>query len=95
MEAMNLETYCPEIARIKKSWPNMLSDQDKADLIAAALIRRIKEKGEWEKFTDFSMEKWTDSNCYVDMDVSEFTAWLTDPSTLIRVAGEWAGRKES
>lgn len=45
-----------------------------ADMMA--LYRRIAEKGEWEEFCKVMIGEWESKNNYVDLEISEFTAWL-------------------
>lgn len=101
-----LIAYCPEIDEI--SGRNIrpygfdryetLTGLQRNDLIAAALVRRIKERGEWNKFCMFATKSWAKESANEPqpaMFTSHFVMfeWLTDPSTLIRVAGEWVGRR--
>lgn len=85
---MNLETYCPEIRLLINGGFGVYRDieeQQRRALISNALIRRIKERGEWLEFELFAELLWHKT----DRNTATFTKWLTTPETLIRVAGEW------
>jgi len=91
-----LTEYCPEIIHLADD-PG-LSDQERLDLIAAAIIRRIKERGEDRKFVMFLQQRGyaTIHPPFISAGKERYLIdWeLTDPTTLIRVVGEWVGRKE-
>jgi len=77
-----LEAYCPKVKMYLNS-PFYL-DEEKDILIAAALTRRIQERGEWRDFHAFARNAWLDSispyqsRFYIDEQT--FTQWLLDPA---------------
>ena len=89
-----LTAYCPKVHAILID--PFLADKDKDALIMSALIARIIEKGEWEAFYFFGIQKYKVDHIYTvfpDAD-AKYIAWLiSSPAHFAEVVGEWLTTK--